>query len=140
MCAAQRVTEVPSPCYPQCMKTRTLKTPRPTVAQAKERYEFLDNVVRGFTGPLDELESALGMYLIGHHFGWKVLHMIHSKKTVKKYEDILGIKITETFEAIGPDADRTNALKVIETVSNFWKAVSGDEKVPLTRDTRRAVR
>ena len=85
---------------------------------------------------IDELESALGMYMVGFHFGWKVLHLVHSKKTIKKYEEILGIKITEVFEPVGPDADRTNAHKIITTVSNFWKAVSGEEKLPPGIDKR----
>ena len=29
------------------------------------------------------------MYMIGRHFGWKVLYLIHTKKTIAKYEGIL---------------------------------------------------
>lgn len=107
------------------------KTPVATPDQAEERYRFMDKVIRqqrpdGFQ--LDEMESALGMYMLGHHFGWKVLYLIHSKKTIRKYEDILGVKISEIFDEIGPDADRTNAYRIITAASNFWKAVSGEEK------------
>lgn len=120
------------------MATKRPKTPvvRPTPEEAAERYAMLDQVVWNFEGQLDELESALGMYMIGHHFGWKVLYMIHSKKTVKKYEDILGIKVSEAFPEVGPDAERTNALKIIKAVSNFWKTVSGEEKAPFAIDKR----
>ncbi len=85
---------------------------------------------------LDELESALGMYMIGFHFGWKVLYVIHSKRTIRKYEEILGISIREQFPEFGPDADRTNAHKVIQAVSSFWKLVSGEEKPGLDLDKR----
>ena len=110
---------------------KPLKTPIATSDEAEARYRFLDQVIRkdrpdGFQ--LDEMESALGMYMLGHHFGWKVLYLIHSKKTIRKYEDILGVKISEVFDEIGPDADRTNAYKIITAASNFWKAVSGEEK------------
>ena len=91
----------------------------------------MDQVIRQ-DGPgsfqIDEVESALGMYMMGHHFGWKVLYLVHSKKTIRKYEEILGLKISEVFDEIGPDADRTNAYKIITAASNFWKAVSGEEK------------
>jgi hypothetical protein len=120
-------------------KSTPKKTPKPTAKESIDRYDLLDETIRRFSGQLDELESALGMYMIGHHFGWKVLHMLHSKKTIRKYEEILGLKVTEAFEPVGPDADRTNAHKIIQTVSNFWKAVSGDEKVDMDRETRRAV-
>jgi hypothetical protein len=114
-------------------------TPRATAEQAIERYQLLDQVIRDATGQLDEVESALGMYMIGFHFGWKVLYMIHSKRTIAKYEAILGIKVNEVFDPVGPDADRTNAYKIINAVSNFWKVVSGDEKPPIDVDDKRSL-
>jgi hypothetical protein len=115
---------------------RKTKTPAPTPEEALARYALMDKAIRGSGFQIDELESALGMYMIGFHFGWKVLYLVHSKRTIKKYEALLGIKVTETFPEIGPDADRTNAHKIIETVSNFWKVVSGDEKPSLKIDKR----
>ena len=100
------------------------------------RYELIDKAAREFEGDIHELEAAIGMYVIGHQFGWKVLHVIHSKKTVAKYERILGIKVTEAFEEFGADAHRTNAFKIVQGVTNFWKFVSGDEKVTVDRATR----
>jgi len=118
-------------------KQNKLKTPLPTPEQAVERYAFLDNVIRDRKDiQLDELESALGMYMIGFHFGWKVLYVIHSKRTIRKYEQILGITVRDAFEEFGPDADRTNAYKVIQAVSSFWKLVSGDEKSPIDIDKK----
>ena len=116
-----------------------LKTPLLTPEQAQERYAFLDSVIRQRRPEgiqIDELESALGMYVLAHYFGWKVLYLIHSKRTIRKYESLLGIKLSETFEPFGPDADRTNAYKLSQLVSNFWKAVSGDEKLPVGIDKR----
>ena len=112
------------------------KTPAPSPAEAVERYALLDRTIRQGGFQIDQLESALGMYLVGFHFGWRVLYLIHSKRTIAKYEDILGIKISEVFPEYGPDADRTNAYLVIQSVSNFWKLVSGDEKTTLKVDKR----
>lgn len=112
------------------------KTPIATKDQAAERYALMDNAIRAGGYRIDELESALGMYMIGFHYGWKVLHLIHSKKTIKKYETLLGIKITEVFDEFGPDADRTNAYTLIQAASNFWKLVSGDDKPALAIDKR----
>ena len=120
-------------------RAKPADTPLPTERQSVERYRFLDQVIRNAECQLDELESALGMYLVGFHFGWKVLYMIHSKRTIKKYEAILGIKVTEVFDPVGPDADRTNAFKIISAVSNFWKVVSGDEKPPVEVEDKRAL-
>ncbi|KKW68724.1 hypothetical protein AAV94_03460 [Lampropedia cohaerens] len=96
----------------------------------------MDRAIRQTGIQIDELESALGMYMIGFHFGWRVLVVVHNKRTIAKYEDILGIKIREVFPEYGPDADRTNAYKIIQSVSNFWKLVSGDIKPPDGLDKR----
>ena len=48
---------------------------------------------------------------------------------MKKYEEILGIKATEAFEPFGPDAPSTNTFELLQSASNFWKVVSGDEKL-----------
>ena len=90
---------------------------------------LFDEAVHNFTGPFDELESALGMYALGRHVGWKVLFILHSKKTVKKYEDILGISVREEFQEEGPESLRSVGYSIAKTFSNFWKVVSGEEKV-----------
>ena len=129
----------PLSCYPSEMAKKKRKTPLATDAEAIERYRLMDQATREFSGQLDELESALGMYVLGHHVGWKVLHLIHSKRTIKKYEEILGIRVTEVFQPAGPDADRALVFKFIKDLSNFWKAVSGEEKVPIDREARRSI-
>lgn len=101
-----------------------------TVDEKKQLYDIQENAIAAFTGQLDELESALGMLLMGHHFGWKVLYLIHSKRTVRKYEDILGIKIRDIFPEEGPSSYRSPALALAKKASNFWKVVSGEEKIP----------
>lgn len=112
------------------------KTPPATEQEVQERYALMDKAIRQSGLQIDELESALGMYMVGFHFGWKVLHVIHSKKTIAKYESILGIKVREAFPEYGADADRTNAFKLIKSVSSFWKLVSGDERPPIQLDKR----
>lgn len=118
---------------PKKVKT---KTPAPTEEQAIERYAFMDRAIRQTGLQLDELESALGMYMVGFHFGWKVLYVVHSKKTIRKYEEILGISVRDVFDEFGPDADRTNAYKISQAVSSFWKLVSGEEKPSVQLDKR----
>lgn len=101
-----------------------------TPAQKQKLEEIEENAIAGFTGQLDELESALGMLRMGHHFGWKVLYIIHSKRTIRKYEDILGIKIREIFHEKGPSSYRSYGLQFAEMCTNFWKAAGGDIKIP----------
>ena len=82
---------------------------------------------------MDQVEQAMGFYLVGRHVGWRPLVVVHYKRTIRKYEDILGIKIREEFEPEGPDGERSNAYRISKRLSNFRGAVSGDEKIDADR-------
>lgn len=105
-----------------------------TPDQISQLQVIEDNAITNFSGTLDELESALGMLRMGHHFGWRVLYLIHSKKTVRKYEEILDIKIRDLFPEEGPSAERSIGLALAKKASNFWKVVSGEIKIENRRD------
>ena len=106
----------------------------PLTVLTDEQRAALDRIEReailNFVGSIDELERALGMLRMGHHVGWKVLVLVHSKKTVAKYEGILGIKLREYFPAEGPSSQRSLGFKIASQLSNFWKAVSGETAIP----------
>jgi hypothetical protein len=96
--------------------------------QIKEMHEITKKAIARFKGNASELETALGMFYFGHHVGWKVLVMMHSKKTIRKYEDILQINIREYFEPEGPSWERSLGYKWAKKIGEFWKIVSGDIK------------
>lgn len=91
-------------------------------------------------GSLPDLESALGFMFVGYYFGWKVLHLIHSKRTVRKYESILGIDIKSEFLPEGPYADRSVGWIAVKGVANFWKMVNGETEAPVGAKERIEVR
>lgn len=103
----------------------------------KECQELIKQVEQAsteFVGLFDELESALGMLMIGRLFGWKVLVLIHNKRTIRKYEEILGISIREVFPEEGPLAHKSTGLAFAKKIGNFWKAVSGEIKIEDRRE------
>jgi hypothetical protein len=102
--------------------------------QISQLKEIEDKAITNFSGTLDELESALGMLRMGHHFGWRVLYLIHSKKTIRKYEEILDTKIRDIFPEEGPSAGRSVGLALAKKASNFWKVVSGEIKIENRRE------
>ncbi len=107
-----------------------------TPEQKIELQSIEDNALTHFKGMLDELESALGMLRMGHHLGWRVLYILHSKKTIRKYEDILNIKIRDVFPEEGPSANRSIGLALAKKATNFWKAVSGEYKIENRREIK----
>lgn len=98
--------------------------------QEAELREIEAHAVAEFEGDLTQLEAALGMLRIGHHLGWRVLYLVHSKKTIRNYEEILGIKIREIFPETGPSSYRSFGLNIAMRFSNFWKVVGGETKIP----------
>jgi hypothetical protein len=98
--------------------------------QRAELARIEEDAILHYEGTIDELEKALGMLRLGHHVGWKVLVLVHSKRTIAKYEEILGIKLRDVFEAEGPSSQRSLAFKLAAQFSNFWKVVSGETQVP----------
>ena len=79
-----------------------------------------------FKGQSSELESAIGFLFVGHAFGWKVIHLIHSQATVRKYEAILDIKAKEAFPERTAHSMRSVGFTIADKLSNFWKAVKGE--------------
>lgn len=111
-------------------KPKEEKLAKLTEEQKHQLDEIEGNAISSFRGQLDELESALGMLRMGHHFGWRVLYLMHSKRTIRKYEEILNIKIRDIFDERGPSSYRSVGLKLAEKYPNFWKVVGGDIKIP----------
>lgn len=111
----------------------TPKNQRLAILSAEQKNQLLEiteRAIRDASGDLTELESAIGMLFLGHHYGWKVLHLLHTKKTIRKYEEMLGIKIRDMFDPRGPSSSRSVGLYLADKASNFWKIVSGEHKIP----------
>lgn len=85
--------------------------------------------IANFKGQLPDLEAALGILRIGGHLGWRPLVLIHNKRTIRKYEEILNINIREFFPEEGPSWDRSYGYVIAKKIGNFWKAVSGEIKI-----------
>lgn len=109
----------------------------------RERLEQLHEIERQaiarFKGQFDELEAALGMLHLGDHVGWKPLVLIHNKRTIRKYEEILAIEIRVFFPPEGPSAERSLGYSIAKKIGNFWKAVSGEVKSDELKAQRREI-
>jgi len=97
------------------------------------------DAIARFTGQFDELEAAIGMLRLGDHIGWKPLVLIHNKRTLRKYEEILGIEIRQFFKDEGPSVHRSRGYMIAKDIGNFWKAVSGAIKSDELKAERRSL-
>lgn len=110
-----------------------------TQDQVWQMYEIERNALARFHGMIDEYEAAVGMLHLGYHIGWKPLVLIHNKRTLAKYEEILGINIREMFPEEGPSAERSLGYTIAKRLGNFWKAVSGAIKDEGLKAERRLI-
>lgn len=83
------------------------------------------NAILHFQGRYNDLERALGILRMGHHVGWKVLHIVHSPRSITKYEEVLGVRLRDIFPAAGPSSPRSRGFNGLRGVTNFWGAVIG---------------
>lgn len=117
-----------------------IKHPTPAVedvhpeARATQLIRIVNESVDRFVGVSEELEKAIGMLMIGDYVGWKVLVIWHNKRTIRKYEEILGINIREFFPEVGAIAMRSVGYEIALKLGSFWKIVSGDISVEKRRD------
>lgn len=116
--------------------SRKLVVPPLAPLESASLCERLDAIALGYAGEIGGLESALGMMLLGRLFGWKVLVLVHNKRTLRKYEEILGIDVRKEFPEVGPLAEKSVGLEISTKLGAFWKAVSGDVKVPGKRELK----
>lgn len=127
-------------------KSRDEKLKKLTEKERAQLERIQAQAIGDFKGDMHDLEAALGMLLIGHHVGWKVLYIIHSKRTVRKYEEILTgdskepVRIRDLFQPDGPSSYRSAGFQIVEKVSNFWKVINNEStEATLPKDKRHEI-
>jgi len=91
-----------------------------------EIIAHLDAITKDFKGSMNDLEAAIGYYMVARHFGWKPLLLIHDKQTMKKYEKILKLEFRDEIPDVGEFAYKSVAWVAVQKISSFWKAVKGE--------------
>jgi len=87
---------------------------------------LIDKAIANFEGNSHELASAIGVLMIGRKIGWKPTYLIHSARTMRKYEKYLGVDLRELLPEVGLKAKKSIAWRAAEGASNFWKLVKGE--------------
>lgn len=91
-----------------------------------ELLEAIDKAIMGFSGNSDELENAIGALMVGRKIGWRPLFLIHSQKSIRKYEGILQVNFRDVMPEVGPKSRTLVAWVLAQKVTNFWKLVKGE--------------
>jgi hypothetical protein len=92
----------------------------------QELLAHVDEQIRDYEGDLTQLERAIGALIVGRQFGWKVLLLVHDRKTIAKYGEMLKVDFKEVLPATGKFANKSLGWAAAQKVASFWKAVKGE--------------
>ena len=92
----------------------------------KDFDAHLDKQLKAYHGDVQKIERAAGVYMIGKRVGYKVMLLMHDKRTLRECEELLGISLKDELAEVGQFADKSLAWRAAQKVSNFWKAVKGE--------------
>jgi hypothetical protein len=108
------------------MEKKTLPSSESTSMTDDDYTKIVKNAIENFRGDLYQLETAIGMLAVGRRFGWRVMYLVHTRKTIGKLEKILDIKIRDVLEETSDRTERSLAWSLLKGVTNYWKAVKGE--------------
>ena len=94
---------------------------------SSEMVERIYARLESYSGDARVLESAIGTLFLGALLGWKPLLLIHSPKTVQRYQVILDLDFKEVLPEYGSHASKAEALQFSsDQQDSFWKIVKGE--------------
>lgn len=97
---------------------------------------IIERACKEFSGDCAVLSSAIGALVWGRVVGWQPLRLMHTGRTFKRYEEILGVKFREVLDPTTDQSERMHGYRMMKKIGKFWQAVSSG-KVP-ARDAAQA--
>ena len=110
-------------------KKKKLAPVTPLLKMPKAKEEQLCSRIAEFQGLGTTLESAVGALVVGQHYGTRVLRMIHSPSTYRKYEQILGFSFEEVCQPETHLSEKNVGITISKSIGVFWDIVMGRKKV-----------
>jgi hypothetical protein len=91
----------------------------------EELDDYFRNLMETFKGDLTDLADAVGALNLGKVYGWKVLRIIYSPVTYRKYQKILGLDFKEVLEDKTDFSERNRGYKIALELNKYWEIVQG---------------
>lgn len=91
-----------------------------------EVVEIVNKAIKDFKGDVRQLTTAIGVFMLGRQLGWRPTYLLHSTRTLRKYEGFLGVEFREVLPEVGYKSKKLVAWRIAKTISNFWKLVKGE--------------
>lgn len=86
-----------------------------------------DRAIEEFAGDGGVLSSAIGAAVVGRRVGWRVLLLMHSPATIKRYEKVLGMSYRDICPPEGDKVNKAIAYGIAKRAKSFWAVITGNE-------------
>lgn len=73
---------------------------------------------------LGVVEGAIGALFVGQCYGLRILRIMHSSRTLRQYEQFLGVSFEKLIPQHGPLIDRSVAWWIVGTTKRYWDLVA----------------
>src|SRR5688572_15557878 len=92
-----------------------------------EMLRIMDEACQEFEGDCSVLESALGALVFGREIGWHALRLMHSGRTYRRYEEILGVRFREVLQERTKQSERMMGIRMADKLGKFWQVVTAGQ-------------
>jgi hypothetical protein len=93
----------------------------------KQLVEIIKDACFAYEGDCGVLESAIGALCWGRLVGWHGLRVLHSSRTFKNYEAILGVKFREILPPRTDHSRRMNGIRMADNLGKFWQVITAGQ-------------
>lgn len=91
----------------------------------EEIDEYILNLMENFQGDLTDLADAVGAFNLGRVYGWKVLRIIYSPVTYRKYQKIIGLDFKLVLKDKTEFSLRNKGYSLASDLGKYWETVQG---------------
>jgi hypothetical protein len=89
----------------------------------KELDDYIKNLMETYKGDLTLLADAVGALNLGRVYGWRVLRVVYSPMTYRKYQKALGVEFNNVVPELTALSERSVGYKIASKIKDYWAAV-----------------
>jgi hypothetical protein len=97
--------------------------------------DHIARVMANYKGDIVDLAHAIGAVKIGYHYGWRVLRIVFSQVSYRKYQKILGLTFKDTLPEVTIYTERSIGYQLVMKLDAFWDVVKGSVTIDRKQKT-----
>lgn len=97
----------------------------------RELLDRIEEVTKNFKGQANDLSDAIGLVVLGHFTGWRVVRLISARRTWEIATRLFGDP-KEFLPERGRYAYKSLGLAIIDRIGGYWDFIRGSrDAMPL---------